>query len=101
MSQPQKQDCHTLQLVDLARPFLVSPAIKIEIENSLEMAPVQSEKRFAQSWQSHRDLSATVWNLAIPARNTKLFVKAITQISNRVNQFFAKKVTAAISFSGP
>ena len=38
MSQPQKQDCHTLQLVDLARPFLVSPAIKIEIENSLEMA---------------------------------------------------------------
>ena len=36
MSQPQKQDCHTLQLVDLARPFLVSPAIKIEIENSLE-----------------------------------------------------------------
>ena len=38
MSQPQKQDCHTLQRVDLARPFLVSPAIKIEIENSLEMA---------------------------------------------------------------
>ena len=34
----QKQDCHTLQRVDLARPFLVSPAIKIEIENSLEMA---------------------------------------------------------------
>ena len=33
-----KQDCHTLQRVDLARPFLVSPAIKIEIENSLEMA---------------------------------------------------------------
>ena len=38
MSQPQKQDCHTLQRVDLARPFLVSPAIKIEIENSLDMA---------------------------------------------------------------
>ena len=38
MSQPQKQDCHTLQRVDLARPFLVWPAIKIEIENSLEMA---------------------------------------------------------------
>ena len=38
MSQPQKQDCHTLQRVDLVRPFLVSPAIKIEIENSLEMA---------------------------------------------------------------
>ena len=48
MSQPQKQDCHTL----LARPFLVSPAIKIEIENSLEMA--LCEKR------------------SIPARNTKL-----------------------------
>ena len=28
MSQPQKQDCHTLQRVDLARPFLVLPAIK-------------------------------------------------------------------------
>ena len=38
MSQPQKQDCQTLQRVDLARPFLVSPAIKIEIENSLDMA---------------------------------------------------------------
>ena len=38
MSQPQKQGCHTLQRVDLARPFLVSPAIKIEIENSLGMA---------------------------------------------------------------
>ena len=33
-----KQDCHTLQRVDLARPFLVLPAIKIEIENSPEMA---------------------------------------------------------------
>ena len=32
-SQPQKQDCHTLQCVDLARPFLVLPAIKNEIEN--------------------------------------------------------------------
>ena len=38
ISQPQKQGCHTLQRVDLARPFLVSPAIKIEIENSLGMA---------------------------------------------------------------
>ena len=38
MSQPQKQDYHTLQRVDLARPFWVSPAIKIEIENSLDMA---------------------------------------------------------------
>ena len=36
MSQPQKQGCHTLQRVDLARPFLVLPAIKIEIENSSE-----------------------------------------------------------------
>ena len=42
MSQPQKQ----LQRVDLARPFLVSPAIKIEIENSLEMA-------LSNAWQSH------------------------------------------------
>ena len=31
MSQSQNQGCHTLQRVDLARPFLVSPAIKIEI----------------------------------------------------------------------
>jgi hypothetical protein len=38
MSQPQKQGCHTLQRVDLARPFLVLPAVEIEIENSLEMA---------------------------------------------------------------
>ena len=38
MSQPQNQDCHTLQRVDVARPFFVLPAIKIEIENSLEMA---------------------------------------------------------------
>ena len=34
MSQPQKQDCHTRQRVDLARPFLVSPAIKIELKTA-------------------------------------------------------------------
>ena len=34
MSQPQKQDCHTLQRVDLARPFLVSSAIKIELKTA-------------------------------------------------------------------
>ena len=51
MSQPQKQDCHTLQRVDLARPFLVSPAIKIEIENSLEMA--LSKAKSGSAWQSH------------------------------------------------
>ena len=50
MSQPQKQDCHTLQRVDLARPFLVSPAIKIEIENSLEMA--LSKAKSGSAWQS-------------------------------------------------
>ena len=33
MSQPQKQDCHTLQRVDLARPFLVSPT-KIELKTA-------------------------------------------------------------------
>jgi hypothetical protein len=43
MSQPQKQDCHTLQRGDLARPFLGSPAIKIEIEQPRN-GPVQSEK---------------------------------------------------------
>ena len=51
MSKPQKQDCHTLQRVDLARPFLVSPAIKIEIENSLEMA--LSKAKSGSAWQSH------------------------------------------------
>ena len=34
MSQLQKQDCHTLQRVDLARPFWVSPAIKIEMKTA-------------------------------------------------------------------
>ena len=58
MSQPQKQDCHTLQLVDLARPFLVSPAIKIEIENSLEMALSKAKSgRVAIPFLA-------VWNLA-------------------------------------
>ena len=67
MSQPQKQDCHTLQRVDLARPFLVSPAIKIEIENSLEMA--LSKTKSGSAWQSH------FWECGTlrPARNTKLF----------------------------
>jgi len=36
--QPQKKGCHMLQLLDLARPFLVLPAIKMEIESSLGMA---------------------------------------------------------------
>ena len=43
--QPQKQGCHALQPVDLARPFLVLPAIKIEIENSLGMALSKAKKR--------------------------------------------------------
>ena len=67
MSQPQKQDCHTLQRVDLARPFLVSPAIKIEIENSLEMA--LSKAKSGSAWQSHFWQCGTLR----PARNTKLF----------------------------
>ena len=66
MSQPQKQDCHTLQRVDLARPFLVSPAIKIEIENSLEMA--LSKAKSGSAWQSHFWQCGTLR----PARNTKL-----------------------------
>ena len=67
MSQPQKQDCHTLERVDLARPFLVSPAIKIEIKNSLEMA--LSKAKSGSAWQSH------FWKCGTlpPARNTKLF----------------------------
>ena len=67
MSQPQKQDCHTLQRVDLARPFLVSPAIKIEIENSLEMA--LSKAKGGSAWQSHFWQCGTLR----PARNTKIF----------------------------
>ena len=51
MLQPQKQGCHTLQRVDLARPFLVSPAIKIEIGNSLAMA--LSKAKSGSAWQSH------------------------------------------------
>ena len=66
MSQPLKQDCHTLPRVDLARPFLVSPAIKIEIENSLEMA---LSKATSGAWQSHFWQCGTLR----PARNTKLF----------------------------
>ena len=67
MSQPQKQDCHTLQRVDLARPFLVSPAIKIEIKNRLEMA--LSKAKSGRAWQSHFWQCGTLR----PARNTKLF----------------------------
>ena len=51
MSQPQKQDCHTPQRVDLARPFLTLPAIKIEIESSLEMT--LSKAKSGSAWQSH------------------------------------------------
>ena len=69
MSQPQKQDCHTLQLVDLARPFLVSPAIKIEIENSLEMA---LSLRVAIPFLA-------VWNLATCSKHEALY---ITQINH-------------------
>ena len=36
MSQPPNQSCHTLQRVDLARPFLVSPAIKTELKTASE-----------------------------------------------------------------
>ena len=67
MSQPQKQDCHTLQRVDFARPFLVSPAIKKDIENSLEMA--LSKAKSGSAWQSHFWQCGTLR----PARNTKLF----------------------------
>ena len=57
------------QHVDLARPFLVSPAIKIEIENSLEMA--LSKAKSGSAWQSHFWQCGTLR----PARNTKLFFR--------------------------
>ena len=66
MLQPQKQDCHTLQRVDLARPFLVSPRFKIEIENSLEMALSK-----AKSGARGNPIFGSVEPLR-PARNTKL-----------------------------
>ena len=47
-------------------PFLVSPAIKIEIENSLEMA--LSKAKSGSAWQSHFWQCGTLR----PARNTKL-----------------------------
>ena len=40
----RKNRIATLQHVDLARPFLISPAIKIQIENSLEMALSKAER---------------------------------------------------------
>ena len=67
MSQPQKQGCHTLQRVDLACPFLVSPAIKIDIEKSLGMA--LSKAKSGSAWQSHFWQCGTLR----AARNTKLF----------------------------
>ena len=70
MSQPQKQDCHTLQRVDLARPFLVSPAIKIEIENSLEMA--LSKAKSGSAWQSP---FLAVWNLATCSKHEALTLR--------------------------
>ena len=46
-----EQGCHTLQRMDLARPFLVAPAIKIKIENSLGMA--LSKVKSGSAWQSY------------------------------------------------
>ena len=53
--------------VDSARPFLVLPAIKIEIENCLEM--VLSKAKSGSAWQSHFWQCGTLR----PARSTKLF----------------------------
>ena len=71
MSQPQKQDCHTLQRVDLARPFLVSPAIKIEIENSLEMA--LSKAKSGSAWQSH------FWQCGTCSKHEALYITQVNQ----------------------
>ena len=48
-------------------PFLVSPAIKIEIENSLEMA--LSEAKSGSAWQSP---FLAVWNLATCSKHEAL-----------------------------
>ena len=71
MSQPQKQDCHTRQRVDLARPFLVSPAIKIEIENSLEMA--LSKAKSGSAWQSH------FWQCGTCSKHETLYITQVNQ----------------------
>ena len=71
MSQPQKQDCHTLQRVDLARPFLVSPAIKIEFENSLEMA--LSKAKSGSAWQSH------FWQCGTCSKHEALYITQVNQ----------------------
>ena len=76
MSQPQKQDCHTLQRVDLARPFLVSPAIKIEIENSLEMA---CPKRKVVARGNPIFGSVEPGNLATCSKHEALYITQINQ----------------------
>ena len=53
--------------MDFARPFLVSPAVKIEIENSLGMA--LSKAKSGGAWQSHFWQCGTLR----AARDTKLF----------------------------
>ena len=68
---PKKQDCHTLQRVDLARPFLVSPAIKIEIENSLEMA--LSKAKSGSAWQSH------FWQCGTCSKHEALYITQVNQ----------------------
>ena len=64
---PKKQGCHTLQRVDLARPFLVSPAIESAIENSLEMALTKAKS--GSTWQSYFWQCGTLR----AARDAKLF----------------------------
>ena len=64
-----KQDCHTLQLVDLARPFLVSPAFKIEIEKQPRNGSVQSEKPLRVAI-----LFLAEWNLATCSKHEALYI---------------------------
>ena len=73
MSQPQKQGCHTLQRIDLARPFLVSPAIKIEIENSLGMALSKAKSGCVAI------PFLAVWNLASCSRHEALRITEVDQ----------------------
>jgi len=75
MSQPQKQDCHTLQRVDLARPLAKIGNTQAELEN------FNQQRCSPESCHS------------VTLARVLLLAKAAP--------FFAKKVTAAISFSGP
>ena len=71
MSQPQKQDCRRRQRVDLARPFLVSPAIKIELKTASKW-PCPKRKS-GSAWQSH------FWQCGTCSKHEALYITQVNQ----------------------